>query len=251
MSQTMPVTARDERALDDWESKGGSVTAHARRERAPNATDEAGSRKSRLHKIAVIGNHLPRQCGIATFTTDLSRAIGDEFPTLERFVLAMNDVDQRHTYPKQVRLEIAADDLASYRRAADFLNDGRVDVVSLQHEYGIFGGQAGSHVLTLLRELRMPIVTTLHTILANPTVRQRAVMEQVADVSERLVVMSEGGASTLREVHRIRADKIDLIPHGIPSLPEAESCKTRLGLRGKRYASATARRRTHFRRKMA
>src|SRR5687768_7393810 len=119
-----------------------------------------------IRKIAVLGNHAPRQCGIATFTTDLSDAIAAEFPSLDCFVLAMNDSGRRHAYPARVRFEISESDLGSYRRAADFLNVNTIDAVSVQHEYGIFGGKAGSHVLALLRELRMPIVTTLHTILA-------------------------------------------------------------------------------------
>ena len=116
----------------------------------------------------MLGNHVPRQCGIATFTTDLSDALGDRFSQLDCFVLAMNDPGKRHAYPARVRFEIAESDIGSYRRAADFLNVNTVDVVCVQHEYGIFGGKAGSHVLALLRELRMPIVTTLHTILAEP-----------------------------------------------------------------------------------
>ncbi|HVJ21047.1 MAG TPA: hypothetical protein VM686_36805 [Polyangiaceae bacterium] len=117
---------------------------------------------------AMIGNHLPRRCGIATFTSDLSAAITAEFPELECLVLAMNDGGRHYAYAASVRFELAESDVASYRRAADFLNVNAVDVVSLQHEYGISGGKAGSHVLALVRELRMPVVTTLHTVLPEP-----------------------------------------------------------------------------------
>src|SRR5277367_2925294 len=127
----------------------------------------------------MLGNHMPRQCGIATFTTHLSEAIATELLGVDCFVLAMNDAGKRHAYPPRVRFEIAESDLASYRRAADFLNVNAVDVVSVQHEYGIFGGKAGRHVLQLLRELRMPIVTTLHTILAEPDALQRGVMDEL------------------------------------------------------------------------
>jgi hypothetical protein len=113
----------------------------------------------------VLGNHAPRQCGIATFTTDLSASISTEFPALDCFVVAMNDGGRHYAYPSAVRFEIAEAEQAAYLRAADFLNVNEVQMVSVQHEYGIFGGKAGSHVLTMLRELRMPIVTTLHTIL--------------------------------------------------------------------------------------
>src|SRR6185503_2004446 len=114
-----------------------------------------------------------------------------------------------------VRFEIAEGEIESYRRAADFLNVNTVDVVSVQHEYGIFGGKAGGHVLALLRELRMPIVTTLHTVLSEPNPLQRSVMDQLTQLSERLVVMSAHGAVLLRDVHGVPDRKIDLIPHGI------------------------------------
>jgi glycosyltransferase involved in cell wall biosynthesis len=202
-----------------------------------NAADPirtTGSRSRAIQKIAVIGNHTPRQCGIATFTADLSEAIGDEFPELELSVLAMNDAGRRHAYPSRVHFEITEGDIESYRRAADFLNVNAVDLVSVQHEYGIFGGPSGSHVIALLGELRMPIVTTLHTILEEPSPAQRAVMDELVRLSERIVVMSERGAEILRSVHPPSADKIDLIPHGIPLLPRAQSSKERIGVEGNR-----------------
>ncbi len=169
-------------------------------------------------RIAFIGNYLPRQCGIATFTTDLCEAVAVEHPGATCIALPVNDNEAGYEYPSRVRFELAEKDIDSYRRAADFLNINSVDVVSLQFEYGIFGGRAGSHILALLRELRMPIVTTLHTILREPDPHQRRVLEEVAALSDRVVVMSERGAAFLREVYRISPAKIDLIPHGIPDL---------------------------------
>jgi glycosyltransferase involved in cell wall biosynthesis len=185
-------------------------------------------------KVALIGNHVPRQCGIATFTTDLCDAITAEVPEMGSFVLAMNDTGREHAYPPRVRFALAQGDLASYQRAADFLNVNPVDVVSLQHEYGIFGGKAGSHILSLLRELRMPVVSTLHTILAEPNSQQRAVMDELTRLSERLVVMSAMGAKLLTEVHGVSPEKIDLIHHGIPAVPTASLSKGELGVAGKR-----------------
>ncbi|MGZ5443490.1 MAG: glycosyltransferase family 4 protein [Thermoanaerobaculia bacterium] len=185
-----------------------------------------------IRRVAVLGNHLPRQCGIATFTTDLSEAIAAVGTDLDCFVLAMNDGRHHHAYPGRVRFELADNDPRAYLRAADFLNVNAVDVVSVQHEYGIFGGKAGSHLLPLLRELRMPIVTTLHTILASPNLHQRRVMDEITALSDRLVVMTAGGAELLREVHGIDEDKIDVIPHGIPNIPFAGS-KNRLGVEGR------------------
>ncbi len=186
-----------------------------------------------MKRLAILGNHLPRQCGIATFTTHLADALVTTMPGVDSFVVAMNDAGRRHTYPPQVRFEIAEGDLASYRRAADFLNVNHVDVLSVQHEYGIFGGKAGAHVLALLRELRMPIVTTLHTVLSAPNPAQRAVIEELAKVSERLVVMSASGADLLTRVHSIPREQIDLIPHGIPHVPVDAASKDRLGVDGK------------------
>lgn len=185
-----------------------------------------------IRRIALLGNHLPRQCGIATFTTDLRGAIASIAPDLDSFVLAMNDGRHQHAYPPEVRFELIDNDAAAYRRAADFLNVNAVDVISVQHEYGIFGGKAGSHLLPLLRELRMPIVTTLHTILAAPNLHQRRVMDEITSLSDRLVVMTAGGADLLREVHGVDEDKIDVIPHGIPNIPFAGS-KNRIGVEGR------------------
>jgi glycosyltransferase involved in cell wall biosynthesis len=186
-----------------------------------------------IRRIALLGNHLPRECGIATFTTHLSDAISGEFSELDCFVLAMNDPGRHHAYPGRVRFELSEGDLASYRRAADFLNVNQVDLLCVQHEFGIFGGKAGSHLLELLRELRMPIVTTLHTILPEPNPMQHRVMNELTGISDRLVVMSEYGATLLRTVHGVADKKIDLIPHGIPTIPFTSDSKDRLGVEGK------------------
>jgi glycosyltransferase involved in cell wall biosynthesis len=186
-----------------------------------------------MKRIAFLGNHLPRHCGIATFTTHIADAVAKELPNVDTFVLAMNDAGRRHTYPSRVRFEIAESDLDSYRRAADFLNVNQVDVLSVQHEYGIFGGKAGAHVHALLRELRIPIVTTLHTVLSAPNPAQRAVIDELARLSDRLVVMSASGAELLKRVHGISDDQIDLIPHGIPHVAVDPDSKDRLGVAGK------------------
>jgi glycosyltransferase involved in cell wall biosynthesis len=186
-----------------------------------------------ISRFATLGNHLPRHCGIATFTTHLTDALVEQLPGAEGFVVAMNDAGRRHAYPPRVRFEIGEADLSSYRRAADFLNVNQVDVLCVQHEYGIFGGKAGAHLLELLRAVRLPIVTTLHTILSEPNPAQRTVLEELARLSERLIVMSESGAELLKRVHGVQADQIDLIPHGIPRVPVDGGSKERLGLAGR------------------
>lgn len=186
-----------------------------------------------IRHIALLGNYMPRRCGIATFTTDLADAISGEFTGIDCGVVAMNDAGKRHAYSDRVRFEVAENDLASYRRAADFLNVSAVEVLSLQHEYGIFGGKSGSHVLALLRELRMPIVTTLHTILSDPTLEQRRVMDEVLRLSIRVIAMSQEGRVLLRDLHGVPQERIDVIPHGIPSLPSISGSKQHLGVEGK------------------
>ncbi|HTB84374.1 MAG TPA: glycosyltransferase family 4 protein [Candidatus Sulfotelmatobacter sp.] len=175
-----------------------------------------------IRKVAFLGDYLPRKCGIATFTTDLRCAVAKEFPALQCLVVPVNDLADGYDYPAEVRFEIAEQDLTSYLRAADFLNITDVDVVCVEHEFGIFGGPAGSHVLALLRELNMPIVTTLHTILREPNEEQRRVMRELIRLSTRLVVMSERGLDFLREIYHAPEAKIDLIPHGIPDMPFAD-----------------------------
>ena len=178
-----------------------------------------GSSASLSSGIAVIGNHLPRQCGIATFTTDLCNAIGEEYKSAQLLVVAVNDPGSHYEYPSRVRFELVQDEPSSYEDAANFLNSSNIAMVSLQHEYGIYGGPAGSLILRLMRRLKMPVVTTLHTALRAPDAHQRIVMEEIAALSDRLVVMSKHSSQILQEVFHVPEEKIDLIPHGVPELP--------------------------------
>jgi glycosyltransferase involved in cell wall biosynthesis len=178
------------------------------------------SKASRLPlptRIAFVGNYLPRQCGIATFTTDLCAALATEYGHERLFAIPVNDPESSYDYPEAVRLELEQEDLTSYERAAEFLNFNGNDLVCVQHEYGIYGGTAGCHILTLLRKLKMPVVTTLHTVLRDPDPNQRMVLEEIARYSDRLVVMSEQAALFLREVYAVPNEKIDIIPHGVPN----------------------------------
>jgi glycosyltransferase involved in cell wall biosynthesis len=188
-----------------------------------------------IDRIAFIGNYLPRRCGIATFTTDLCEAVASAYNETTCIALPVNDIEAGYPYPARVRFELTEKDIHSYTRAADFLNINNVDLVCLQFEYGIFGGKAGSHILTLLRDLRMPIVTTLHTILNSPTADQRLVLEEVAALSDRLVVMSERGSEYLQKIYHVLPEKIDLIPHGIPDVPFVDPSfnKDLFGVEGK------------------
>ena len=173
---------------------------------------------SKVRKIAFVGDHLPRKCGIATFTSDLLAAVASAHPESQCLAVSVNDIPGGYEYPEVVRFEIEEQDLSSYLRAADFLNISNVDIVCLQHEFGIFGGPAGAHILAFLRELRMPVVTTLHTVLREPRAEQRRVMEELISLSTRVVVMTELGRRMLQDIYQAPPAKIDLIAHGIPDV---------------------------------
>src|ERR1700756_26071 len=179
-------------------------------------------------RIALIGNSLPRRCGIATFTSDLRRAISNSGPNLQASVVAMTDHNQTYDYPASVALQIRDDNLQEYAGAAASLNAGGFDVVCLQHEFGIFGGDAGAPILELLTRLTMPVVTTLHTVLASPTAIQRA-------VTERMVEASAKGGELLHGVYRVPHEKIEVIAHGIPDFPfvQSDTARARLGFSGR------------------
>jgi glycosyltransferase involved in cell wall biosynthesis len=177
---------------------------------------------SQLERVAFVGNHLPRRCGIATFTHDLHRAISMARPDMETCVVAMTNHGCTYDYPPAVRFQIREEVIDEYAQGAELLNKANFDVVSLQHEYGIFGGQAGGNVMDLLSRLEMPVVTSLHTVLANPTAIQHDVMRQIIDTSAKIVIMSETARELLRSVHDVPAHKIEVIPHGIPDFPFLE-----------------------------
>lgn len=175
-----------------------------------------------VNRVAFIGNSLPRRCGIATFTTDMQRSIAASRPDLETTIVAMTDHGQVYDYPSAVGFQVNDHRLEDYIAAAEFLNAGRFDVVCLQHEFGIFGGEAGSHIMALLSRLTMPIVTTLHTVLVEPTAVQREILARIIEVSSKVVVMAEKGRELLRLVYLVPDDKIELIPHGIPDFAFVE-----------------------------
>jgi len=191
--------------------------------------------ESSIRTIAFLGNYLPRKCGIATFTSDLLGAVAARHPQCRCFAVPINDIEGCYQYPDVVRFEIEEQDMDSYRQAADFLNSSNVDMVSVQHEFGIFGGPAGSHLIALLRRLKVPVVTTLHTVLSKPNPDQYRVMQKLITHSTRLVVMTERGRTILQEVYRASPAKIDLIPHGIPDVAfvAPDHYKDQFGVGGK------------------
>ena len=188
-----------------------------------------------IKKIAFIGNYLPRRCGIATFTTDLCETFSDQNPSLQVFAVPVTDIEEGYDYSERVRFEIKEQNIDSYKAAADFLNLNDIDVVCLQHEFGIFGGDAGGYILALLRQLKMPIIMTLHTVLKNPSARQRRVIDELLGLSDYVVVMTQKAVDILQTVNKVPKSKIRLIPHGIPdvSFIDPNFYKDQYGVEGK------------------
>ncbi|MGV2124821.1 glycosyltransferase family 4 protein [Agrobacterium vitis] len=186
-------------------------------------------------RIAFIGNSLPRQCGIATFTTDLSHAMSNPSQGIETSIIAMTDDKLNYAYPANVMFDIRDGEIEDYVTAARILNNGDYRAVSLQHEFGIFGGPDGEFILTLLSHLRIPVITTFHTILAEPTPSQKRVLQQVAGASSRVVVMADKGREFLENVYGVDPGKIDVIAHGIPdkAFHDPELAKGKMGYSGR------------------
>ncbi len=196
----------------------------------------SGNEWQSLNSVVLIGNYLPRRCGIATFTMDLSDAIAGNNPGMDCWVVAMNDRPSGYAYPQKVQFEINQNQLGEYEMAAEFINMNNADVVCLQHEYGIFGGKKGSFILELLRGLKMPVVTTLHTILKEPSPQEHEIIVKLAELSDRMAAMSSGSVELLRNVYDVPQEKIVLIPHLIPDVPFTDSkiYKEKFSLDGKK-----------------
>ncbi|GAH43027.1 unnamed protein product, partial [marine sediment metagenome] len=149
---------------------------------------------------------------------------------------AMNDIIQGYPYPSQVHFELNSKRLADYKLAAEFLNVNKVDIVCLQHEFGIYGGEYGSYILTLLKNLRMPIVTTLHTLLPNPNLKQKEIINTIVKISDRIIVMSQKAEMFLKDIYKVPKEKINLVHHGIPdfSFIDPNFFKDQFGVEGKK-----------------
>jgi len=203
----------------------------------PEQWNEDPYRLQRFRGIAFLGNYLPRNCGIATFTYDLSNAVSKQAGVDQEVIIAaMNDVPEGYAYPETVKFELRQEHQIDYSRAADFLNFSRIDVVSLQHEYGIFGGEKGSNVLTFLRDLARPVVVTCHTVLKKPGPVQKELLCEIAAESEKLVVMSKLAFGFLEDGYGIHRDKIAYIPHGIHDVPfiDPNYYKDKFGVEGRK-----------------
>jgi glycosyltransferase involved in cell wall biosynthesis len=165
-----------------------------------------------------------------------AEGLSAEAPDIYCCAVAMNDKPEGYPYPEKVRFEINQNKLTDYSVTSQFLNISQMDIVCVQHEYGLFGGPAGSHLLKLLGDLNMPVVTTLHTVLKNPTPEYRAVMCRLSDLSDKLVVMSHKASDFLKDIYAVPEDKIVFIHHGIPDTPfiDPSFYKDKFGVEGKK-----------------
>ncbi len=189
-----------------------------------------------LRRVAMISSVLPRRCGIATFANDLLDGLAAAAPRTDLWSIALNDKAGQYQYANRVQFEINENHLADYRLAAEFLNANQVGAVSLQHEYGIFGGPDGKHILELLSRLRMPIVTTLHTVLKEPSEGQKRTLQRIAELSDRLIVMAHQAESFLTDIYDVPAEKVTHIHHGIPDVPfiDPSFYKDQFGVEGRK-----------------
>lgn len=206
------------------------IADKARAEAAPEKQGQG------LQSVAVIGNYLPRRCGIATFTTDLVESLSAQAPDMDIWAAAMNDRPEGYQYPDKVRFEIGQSKLSDYGMASQFLNINQTDIVCVQHEYGLFGGPAGGHLLKLLGDLHMPVVTTLHTVLKEPAPDYRHVLRKLSELSDKLVVMSHEAVGLLKDIYAVPEDKIAFIHHGIADTPFIDPSfnKDKFGVEGRK-----------------
>lgn len=202
----------------------------------PSLTRLMSSPPQRALRVALIGNALPRRCGIAMFTTDLEQALCAVPDVAETAIIAITDPGREYAYPPKVRLGLRQNRREDYRHAASFINNHGFDVACLQHEFGIFGGAAGDYILDLAQALTVPLVVTLHTVLAQPTAQQRRVIVRLLALSAAVVVMARKAREILINTYGAHSSQIAVIPHGVPDVAwcPPTAAKARLGFAGRR-----------------
>jgi len=189
-----------------------------------------------VQTVALVGTYVPKRCGIASFTKNLRDGIQEEGGRQRTLVVALDDKAEGYLYPEEVSFQVQIHQRRDYLTAGDLLNINQIDIAIVQHEYGIYGGQDGSHVLELVRRLRMPVITTLHTALTEPSSSQRAVLNELIHMSDRVAVMSQCAAKILEETYDAPQGRIAVIPHGIHDMPFVDPSfyKDQFGVEGRR-----------------
>lgn len=177
------------------------------------------TKQQRRVNVIYVSSYIPRKCGIATYTKDLTNAINLLNSRSLAEILAVTHPTEDFDYPWEAKFKINTEDLSSYLAAADYINQSHADIVHLQHEFGLFGGDSGEYILPFAEALTIPLITTFHTVLAEPNAKQREITERIASKSEAMIVMMEQGATTFAKVYKIPRKKIIVIPHGVPDIP--------------------------------
>ncbi|RYD60915.1 MAG: glycosyl transferase family 1, partial [Sphingomonadales bacterium] len=190
----------------------------------------------RVDHLALIGNFLPRKCGIATFTADCFSAMRARFPDMRVDVYAMDDRPGGYAYPPEVTASIPQHDRAAYLDTARAIDASGAQAIWVQHEYGIYGGAAGEHLIALLDRTTLPVIATLHTVLERPSADERRVMEALLRRAARVIVMAEKGRDILHRIHGADMRKVAVVPHGVPdrALVDPDAMKARFGWEGRR-----------------
>jgi len=185
-------------------------------------------------KVLFIGTYVPKECGIATFTHDLLNSVYGEYNDIQCEVIALNNVSEIYNYPEEVVFQIERDKIEDYYHAVDYINQSNADIVCLQHEFGLFGGDAGDYIFALLSGINKPVITTLHTVIREPELEYRVSTEKLIRYSEKLVVMSQTAVDMLKDVYKVTGDKIEVIFHGLPDYPfnNCDKYKKMLNLKG-------------------
>lgn len=184
-------------------------------------------------KIIYIATYPPRRCGIGTFTHNKFNAIKNT--GTDGIVVAINDRDNEYDYPEEVKFTIKQHCLEDYRNAADFINSSGADVCILEHEYGIFGGEAGLYILSLLHRLRVPVIAVLHTVLRSPSYSEKTILMEIMKMAAKTVVMTQKAVDFLTTIYGVQRRQIEIIPHGVPDLKFCnDACKQDFKLAGKK-----------------
>jgi len=185
-------------------------------------------------RVLFIGTYVPKECGIATFTSDLLNSVSEKYTDFHCEVIALNDPSETYNYPDEVVFQIERDKIEDYYRAADYINQSDADIVCLQHEFGLFGGNGGDYIFALLSGIDKPVITTLHTVIREPELEYRVSTEKLIKYSEKLVVMSQTAVNMLKDVYEAPEDKIEVIFHGLPDYPfnDCDKYKKVLNLKG-------------------
>ncbi len=170
-------------------------------------------------KVLFIGTYVPKECGIATFTYDLLNSVSGEYNNVSCEVIALNDPSETYNYPEEVVFQIERDKLKDYHLAANYINKSDADIVCLQHEFGLFGGNAGDYIFALLSGINKPVISTMHTVIGEPKPTYSVSTEKLIRYSEKLVVMSQTAVDMLKNVYKAPEDKIEIIFHGVPDYP--------------------------------